>query len=271
MRPRVGQPVERSPRLRNYGCEPVTITAHCAPGGEALPGGEDSGLCLRRGQWWWSGPATSGSERGDTPARVTVRAAWASPARRSSRYADGSGPMIARLIASGIACQLPRPGPPPSCSCWVRRRRPRWCGHGRRQGAGAPGRPWSAWRRRNTVAFTWQTDKLDAASPVRLEASRRRCGGETIRPAGADRTLRGRSRPSRAGCRGHHELSARGPQVYAALPLDRAPGATAGVLVGFITLTNESGLDLPNPSAARAGTARSAHGAGGAAHLAIRE
>jgi hypothetical protein len=100
----------------------------------------------------------------------------------------------------------------------------------------------------NTVAFTWQTDKLDAAS-VRLEAPVGVAVGETIRPAGADKTLQWTLTTERGG-----DVAVTTSYQLAGLkftPLYRLivrPGATAGVLVGFITLTNESGLDLPNPS-----------------------
>lgn len=101
----------------------------------------------------------------------------------------------------------------------------------------------------NTVAFTWRTDKLDAAS-VRLQAPERVVVGETVRPAGADKVLQWTLTSEQAG-----EVPVTISFQLAGLkcvPLYRLimqPGAPEATLLGFVTLTNDSGLDLRNLSA----------------------
>lgn len=96
----------------------------------------------------------------------------------------------------------------------------------------------------NTVAFAWQTDKLDAAS-VRLQAPENVGVGETVRPAGADKTLQWTLTSEQGGdvpVTISYQLA--GLKCTPLYRLSMRPGATEGVLLGFVTLTNESGLDL---------------------------
>lgn len=101
----------------------------------------------------------------------------------------------------------------------------------------------------NTVAFAWQSDKLDAAS-VRLQAPEGVAVGETVRPAGADKRLQWALTTERGGdvpVTISYQLA--GLKCTPLYRLIMRPGATEGVLLGFVTLTNESGLDLRNLSA----------------------
>lgn len=101
----------------------------------------------------------------------------------------------------------------------------------------------------NTVAFAWQTDKLDAAS-VRLQAPENVAVGETVRPAGAEKTLQWTLTSEQGGdvpVTVSYQLA--GLKCAPLYRLSMRPGATEGVLLGFVTLTNESGLDLHNMNA----------------------
>lgn len=101
----------------------------------------------------------------------------------------------------------------------------------------------------NTVAFAWQTDKLDAAS-VRLQAPENVAVGETVRPAGADKTLHWTLTSEQGGdvpVTISYQLA--GLKCTPLYRLSMRPGASEGVLLGFVTLTNDSGLDLHSMNA----------------------
>ena len=98
----------------------------------------------------------------------------------------------------------------------------------------------------NTVGFEWATDKLDAAS-IRLHGGEALTIGEVSRPAGQARTLQWSVVAPQAG---NYALTTSfllsGLKWSADYRLVRSPQWPVAMLSGWVTVTNESGLDLQN-------------------------
>ncbi len=98
----------------------------------------------------------------------------------------------------------------------------------------------------NTVGFEWATDSLDAAS-IRLHGGEALTVGEVSRPAGQARTLQWSVVAPQAG---NYALTTSfllsGLKWSADYRLVRSPQWPAAMLSGWITVSNESGLDLQN-------------------------
>ena len=100
----------------------------------------------------------------------------------------------------------------------------------------------------NRLTFTWATDKLDASS-VRLQAGEGLTAGEATRPAGADKAV-----AWEVTAPAERDWTVTVSYLLADLKwspsylLYCTPGAEHATLVGYLTLSNESGLPLEEMS-----------------------
>ncbi len=96
----------------------------------------------------------------------------------------------------------------------------------------------------NSLTFEWPTDKIDAAG-VRLQAPAGVAVGEMIRPAGADKALQWTLTSQADGIVPVTMVYELGGVKWAPrYRLTWTPGADAAVLRGYVTVTNESGVEL---------------------------
>ncbi len=98
--------------------------------------------------------------------------------------------------------------------------------------------------RANTVSFEWATDSVDAAS-VRLHGGPALTIGEVVRPAGADKLLRWRvNAPSTDDYALTTSFLLSGLKWSADYQLAWTPGSDTALLGGWLSVENESGMDL---------------------------
>jgi hypothetical protein len=104
-------------------------------------------------------------------------------------------------------------------------------------------------RRANTVNFEWATDSVDAGS-IRLHGGPALGIGEVVRPTGDDRLLRWSvNAPSTDDYALVTSFLLSGLKWSADYQLDWSPGSESGILSGWLSVKNESGMDLDDLSA----------------------